>query len=155
MKRMTYKEWMKLKKKLKNEYHSVDDVIVDCDKTFEKHYGTIFLGLNKMLMVRPVAIEDDDHLHLSRDTALFRKKNNIWVYVDTKALIDELVNHLKEHVSVEKIIEDALCDTDPDELEEIFDRVVNKKGKIREEEGCYKLIIGGKRGQPMEFMLRE
>lgn len=155
MKKMKFGEWIEKKKSLKDKYDSVDKLIDHCDKIFGKYYGTIFLALNKMLMVRPVLIEGDEHIHISRDSVLYRRKGNKWHLVDTMKLINVLVEHLKEHVSVEKLVEDALCDTSPEQLEELFERVVKKKGSIREEEGCYKLIIGGKRGQPMEFMLRD
>lgn len=155
MKNMKFKEWIEKKKTLNDKYDTVDELIEHCDKTFGKHYGTIFLALNKMLMVRPVLIEGDEHIHISRDSVLYRKKDGKWHLIDTKKLVDVLVEHLKDHVSVEKLVEDALYDTSPEELDELFERVVKKKGSIREEEGCYKLVIGGKRGQPMEFMLRD
>ena len=73
---------------------------------------------------------------------------------DTEKLVKEIVEVLKDKISVEKFLEDVLNDIDPEELEEIYERAVVKKGKIREEEGCYKLLIGGKRGAPFELMLR-
>ena len=152
---MKFEEWIEKKNALNDKYNTVDELIDHCDEVFGKYYGTIFLALNKMLAVRPIGIEGDDNVHISRDSALYRKKEDGWYSIDTMKLIDILVEHLKEHVSVEKIIEDALTDAPPEVLEDLFERVVIKKGSIREKEGCYKLLIGGKRGQPMEFMLRD
>ena len=85
----------------------------------------------------------------------FKDEKGIYKKMNTKKFIDALVEKLTPHVSVEELLRDTLYDTNPEDLKEMYERVIEKKGSIREKPGCYKLMLGGKRGVPFQFMLRE
>jgi len=146
--------WKRKASKIGTEYKTIDELFEACDKHFGKYYGDLHLGVYKLFIVRPVGLIDDDEYHMSRDSLVFKKIKKKWIKLDTKKLIEELIPKLKDKVSIDSLIRDVLDDSSPDELEEIFERVVTKKGKIQEREGCYKLLLYGKKGSPYELMLR-
>lgn len=135
------------KPKLKNEYKNLDELKKDVPKDFG------IWTTSSLVVIAPNEV--DANLHPGNYEVVFNIKEDKIQKVDVARLRKELVKVLTPHITVEKLVEDALeCQTAYD-LQEIYERAVLKKGKIKEEEGCYKLLIGGKRGHPFEFMLRE
>jgi len=148
---MELEEWTERKDKLKNRYKNREDLRKDCVKKLDKD-NFVFMEFVDLIGIYPVGI---DSLHTMRDVKWYNVKDDSLEAMETKEKIKQITNILKDHVTLEKVIEDALTETNPSDLNEIFERVVLKRGKIKEEEGCYKLILGGKRGAPFEFALRD
>lgn len=65
----------------------------------------------------------------------------------------EIAKELAKHVDAEKLMVHILSPYNPEELEELFERVIKKEGKVTEQPGCYSLNIGGKRGRPMNVVV--
>jgi len=157
---ITFEVWRKRQKKMNNSYKSFEEISKDAEKKLKKdyHYLTTLPMIN-VIIVRPFNLleggKDDEREHLLRDCLFYVQSEGKYQKLDTEKMIDELVDKLTEHISVENLVRDALYDTTPDRLKEMYERVVENKGSVKEKEGCYKLVIGGKRGQPMEFMLRD
>ena len=150
---MRLSEWVKKSKKLLNKYETFEDLEDDCRELFGRNFQIIKRPDN-LILISPLLIEIDEEIHTSRDLPIFLKRDGKYIKLNTKKLIDEVVKVLKSKVTIEKLLEDALCSLSPEELQEVYERVIKKKGKVREEEGCYKLLIGGKKGYPFELMLR-
>ena len=65
----------------------------------------------------------------------------------------EIAKELAKYVDAEKLMVHILSQYNPEELEELFERVIKKEGKVTEQPGCYSLNIGGKRGRPMNIVV--
>lgn len=148
----TLKDWKEKASQLKNSYRSYGKLIDDCTSIFKENFIVVYHG--KLAIIYPNEVEDADEFHKIRDAVIYKRTGHTIKKIDTEKLISEIVNVLKDKISVEKLLKDVLNDIEPEELEEIYERAVIKEGKVREEEGCYKLLIGGKRGAPFELMLR-
>ena len=76
---------------------------------------------------------------------------------ERKELLEKLAGKLAPSVKVKDLLIDTLGELRPSELKEIVSRLDSPKNetKVRSEEGCYKLLIGGKKGKPYELMLRD
>jgi|Deesub1362A_J573_1020465.scaffolds.fasta_scaffold13388_3 uncharacterized protein (DUF2267 family) len=149
---LTLKEWKEITNQLKNSYKSFTKLQEDCAKIIPCDFAIVYQ--KGMAVIYPESLEDAEEFHRIRDAVIYKRIGSTIKRVDTEKLVSEIVNVLKDKISVEKLLEDVINDIDPEDLEEIYERAVVKKGKIREEEGCYKLLIGGKRGAPFELMLR-
>jgi len=159
-KEITLEEWRKKANNLEPEYKTLDKLREDAMKMIGESYHYITdIPITKMVIVYPFGVieygADDERIHLSRDAVFYFKNKGLLRRLDTEKLIDTLVLELVPYVTVEPIIRDALYDTNPDDLKEMYERVVIKKGSVKEKPGCYKLVIGGKRGTPFQFMLRD
>jgi len=150
---MELEEWTERKDKLKDRYKNREELRKDCIKKLDKE-NFVFMEYtyDNLIGIYPVGI---DFSHTMRDVKWYHTKDDCLEAMETKEKIKQIASILKDHVTIEKLIEDALTETNPNDLNEIFERVVLKKGKVREVEGCYKLILGGKRGTPFEFPLRD
>ena len=146
-------EWIKKSKRLSKTYISLEDLKTDCEKLFGTNFQLVVRG--DLVMVYPFEILLDETLHFSKDTPVYLLKKGLLKKLNTKKLINELAKILAKKITVEKLMRDVLSSLTPSELNEVYERVIIKKGKIREEEGCYKLLIGGKRGYPFELAIRE
>lgn len=148
----TLKDWKEKAAQLKNSYKSFAKLMDDCIIIFRENFAIVHQ--KGLAIVYPDSLEDAEEFHKIRDAIIYKRIGSTIKRIDTEKLVKEIVEVLKDKISVEKFLEDVLNDIDPEDLEEIYERAVVKKGKIREEEGCYKLLIGGKRGAPFELMLR-
>jgi hypothetical protein len=160
-KEMTLETWRKKCKKMNVSYDSISNLQDDANKKLgaDNYYITTVPKI-KIIIVYPFAVveggKDDDRIHLSRDALFyFLTEKGTHKKMNTEKFINALVEKLTPHVSVEELVRDALYDTNPEDLKEMYERVVEKKGSIKEKPGCYKLRLGGKRGVPFEFMLRD
>lgn len=159
-KEITLFEWRKKVKKLKGFYNTREELRKDANKKLDVHYHIIEIPTKNCIGIYPIFYieggKDDDRLHVMRDVCFYRVNDKEELQqLDSEKLIDALVEKLKGSISIEPILRDALYDTNPDDLMEIFERAVVKKGKVREKGGCYKLSIGGKPGAPFELSLRD
>lgn len=150
-------DWVVKASKLHESYDTIDSLWHDCDILFgTKNFSITFLGNNRFLVVEPIYITKKDSFHGNRDAVVFiRQLNDTFHKVNLQEMVVQLAEVLAEYVSAKKLIKDVLDNVEPDELEDLYERVIVKKGKVKEEEGCYKLLIGGKRGSPFELMLRD
>lgn len=147
-------EWVEKTKKLKKEYSSIEELEQDCKKLLGTNWQ-ISKRADNIVAVLPLQLIQDEEIHKARDIPLFLLKKEKLHKIDTKKLMQEIVKILAEKIDVQDFLIDVLSSLNPDELREVYERTVIKKGKIRVTEGCYKLLIGGKKGYPMELMLRE
>ena len=74
--------------------------------------------------------------------------------LDVDAIIEEIAEYLKDKVNIKAFLKDVLAMQYELDLMELFYRI-QKKPKVSDEEGCYALLIGGKRGKPFKLWLRE
>ena len=158
-KQITLEEWRKKASDMKIQYDNLSEIEKDADKKLGEYYYFASVPKIKMIIIHPFNVieggKDDDRIHLSRDALFFNlSKEKNYKMIDTKRVVEVLVEKLAPYVDIKELVKDALYDTDPEALKEMYDRVVLKKGKIKDKPGCYKLVIGGKRGLPFEFMLR-
>jgi len=155
---MKLKEWKGKLGKLKKIYDNVEELKEDCKKKVGDDFYIMDSVKTKLVVVLPEAkqIEDWQSFHITRDSIMYRYVDDYGTIekVNTKAMIKKIVEVTAVHLSPEELMEDVLNSLDPDDIIEVYHRVIEKKGKIREEEGCYKLLIGGKRGAPFELMIR-
>ena len=136
-------------KRLKDKYKTLeelkDDILED--------YIFVFRKKDNLVVVTPYEV--DEGVHINQVAHYYYYSDNCIKKIDVDKLKKELIEILSKHITIKKLIEDVLNTIPPDELMEIYERAVVKKGKIKEEEGCYKLLIGGKRGKPYELAIRD
>ena len=75
--------------------------------------------------------------------------------INVNELQKSIAKELKNKIDGEGLIRDVLEDLPLLGLKDLHERVVKKKGKVKSQEGCYNLQIGGKRGRPMELFIRD
>jgi len=159
IKEITLKEWRKKAGKLNKKYSDVIALGKDAEKRLNKYYYIQDVPVRKFLMIYPLFVEeggkDDERIHQMRDCVVYKKEDGALYKLDAEKMMTAIVSKLVKHVSPEDVIKDALSDLAPEDFEEVFERAVIKNGKVREKEGCYKLILGGKRGSPFQFMIRD
>ena len=147
-------EWVEKTKKLKKEYSSIEELEQDCKKLLGTNWQ-ISKRADNIVAVLPLQLIQDEEIHKARDVPLFLLKKEKLHKIDTEKLMQEIAKILAKKINIQDFLIDVLSSLAPDELQEVYERAVVKKGKVRATEGCYKLLIGGKRGYPMELMLRE
>jgi len=75
--------------------------------------------------------------------------------INIEKLKQEIIKKLSDKINTTAMLDDVLGDLTIQGLKELHSRTVEHKGKVKSKEGCYKLTIGGKKGRPMELMLRD
>ena len=147
------KEWKKNSKKLNNTYLNFERLVIDCKKYLGSNYYISHTSKG-ITGVQPYELIDYDSHHTCRDGVYYIIENRKYVQIDMHKLVKDLSKKLAEKLTPEKLMKDVLYSTEPDELKEIFERVIIKEGKVKESEGCFKLLLGGKPGSPYELMIR-
>jgi len=159
-KEITLEKWRKKAKKMNVKYENLQQLSDDaCKKIGNSYHYISNVPIVKMLIIYPFGVieygKDDERIHLSRDALFYVMIEKGYKKLNTEKLINELVIKLAPAVNTEELVRDALYDTNPDDLKELYERVIVKEGKVRDKPGCYKLVVGGKRGTPFELMLRD
>ena len=138
-----------VKKQLYEEYASIDTLFEaipdDWQMNISRKKHAVFVAPINI----PFNIHEGDFV-----IVYFQDSDGVLRRVNLNKLKAELINHLKFKISIEKFLDDVLTDMSTNDLLEIYERAVEKKGKIKEKEGCYQLLIGGKKGAPVPLMLR-
>ena len=149
------KEWKRQAKKLEDYYDDIESLAEDAEEIFKGNCAIVVVSAKKLISVRPNFLRvGDENWHISRDSILYKIEDDGSLHkIDTEEIIDELVEYLSDKITVEKLMKDVLNKLEPDDLFEIYERAIIKKGKVREEEGCYKLLVGGKKGRPFEVFI--
>jgi len=151
--------WVKLSENLKEEYETVNDLQMACEEIFSDHCIVMIYNGLETIGVYPSNFDTDyanDHrIHLMRDVVWYENKGEKIKKMDSARKIEAIVEAIQDKVDVQKLLIDRLNDSNPEELQELFERAVLKKGAVKEKEGCYKLLVGGKRGKPYEFAILE
>ena len=165
---MPVDKWVKRAKKLKEQYTSYDVLKKDC----QKHLGSNFFELldiviekvGNVVVVGPANYvscgRKYDRVHPNRDVPIYIFEDNVLKYLDRMSIIKKLVPVLKKYVDQEMMMKDFLEDQDVGILFDLKSRLLmesgeKKKAKISKSPECYKISIGGKRGAPLDLMLRE
>ena len=150
-------EWRRRIKKMKNYYQKVEDLRKDAKKLLRDHYTISEIPDRNFFAVYPANYREyvkDERLHIQRDCLFYHIKKDGFCLMDSQKFVDEIAVKMKDKVDIELLIKDALYDADPDELMEIYERLVKNNASIRSGDGCYKFFIGGRPGRPFEFNLR-
>jgi len=151
-------EWRSKLDKLETEYRSINKLRDDAKEKLGEYFILMEYGEKNLIGLYPSGkvdeYEGDERLHTMRDVRWYYIMKTKLKLLDTEKMVGALVDKLKDKLSTEEILRDALYDTTPDDLKEMFERAIINKGKVREKGGCYKLCIGGKRGRPLELMVR-
>jgi len=100
--------------------------------------------------VYPAELEVGEMPHLRR---LFKIKDGQFEEINLNAIVKEIVDFLEHKITPKKLLEDVLKTSDPNTIMEVLERI-RKKPKVKEAEGCYYLLIGGKRGLPLQLNIR-
>ena len=148
-------KWKKQAKKLDDYYTDIESLSRDAEKIFLGNVAIIVVSSRKLVSVRPnVLYTGGEDWHTSRDSIFYRLEDDgSLTKVNVKKIIKELADYLSGKVTVKKLMKDVLDKLDPEALLEVYDRAIIKKGKVGEEEGCYALTIGGKKGRPMKIFI--
>ena len=154
MKGIKFKEWDKKAKKLEDHYEDFDALAEESKKIFGKEYCAVVSSSN-YAYVKPVNVFVSGEVHYMRDIPIYYNTEKGLDRMIPEKLIGPIIEKLKDSVSIEKLLEDALLSLNPDDLTELFERAVTHEGKVKEKEGCYQLLVGGKSGGPFKLMLRE
>jgi len=68
-------------------------------------------------------------------------------------IVEEIAEYLKDKVNIKLLLKDFLRSKLPEEvILKLYERV-KLQPKVTDEEGCYKIRVGGKRGRPLELYL--
>ena len=84
---------------------------------------------------------------------MFTKIDGKWKRVPILDIQSKLAEELVKQIEPKKILMYALKKLPPEDLEELYERVVEKRGKVVEGEGCYCLFVGGKQGAKKPFVV--
>lgn len=153
MKGIEFKEWEKNAKKLKDHYKDFDELVKDSKKIFGREYCAV-VNSDNYSYTKPVNVYVLGEPHIMRDIPIYYNTEKGLDRMIPEKLIGPIIEKLKDSVSIEKLLEDALLNLNPEDLTELFERAVTKNGKVNEKEGCYQLLVGGKSGRPFKLMLR-
>jgi len=149
------------------------DVIFDPKKDVELKEFTIITGKNKKGKKIAEGLMYEFRAGMSSDQLMNADRHPKKRYVVTEFKGDKgeitirlkeinieefqksIIQKLKDKINTKELLKDVLDDLSFNALKELGERVVARKGKVRSVKGCYKLQIGGKRGRPLELMLRD
>ena len=67
--------------------------------------------------------------------------------------LDKMASQLAEHFDSKMLMDEVLRKTDTDQLLELKERLETPDASIKSKKGCFSLLIGGKRGRPVELTL--
>ena len=138
-----------MSEKLKLTYKSVGDLYEDI-KDKEEDYALATLTDKNLVTVIPmdkgnVEIEEAIVFEILEDGSLSR--------INMEEQRKAVVKKLAKYVNPERLLMEILKGYEPTQMIELHERVIEKKGKVRESSGCYALKIGGKQGAPFEVYL--
>jgi hypothetical protein len=140
----------KIEEGFKDEYKTLSALI----KAIPNELYIRKVKTGKHLIVFVYCSAKKDEQHTCDVTAIFLEHEGKFKKVEQEKLRKELAEVLIKNFSPDKFMEDYLETLMPEEIFEAYTRAVVKKGKVREKEGCYKFLLFGKKGEPMELMLR-
>lgn len=153
-------EWTKKADKLKDSYKNEVDLKNDCDKKLGAEYYYILTDtLKNVVTITPRNIFEggrSDRIHASRDLPAYFFIDGKLKRLNAKKIISELMPKLIKHIDIKELLEDTLMDQAPEDLLEIFTRLIKpkKKASIKQKPGCCYLAIGGKPGATFDLYLR-
>ena len=138
-----------MNEKLESTYKSVGDLYGDI-KRREGEYALATLTDKNLVTVTPmdkgnVEIAEAIVFEILEDGSL-RQLNMV---EQRKAVVKKLA----KYVEAERLLMEILLGYTPEQMIELHERVIEKKGKVTSGSGCYSLKIGGKRGTPFELYL--
>jgi len=101
--------------------------------------------------------EELDVACVKRLYRIIDQKQGLLEEIDIVTIRRSLVEHIRDKVDVDKMLEQALKTVDPKDVIEALKRVSEGgKEKIKPHKGCYSLIIKGRKGQrPLEIVLAQ
>lgn len=108
---------------------------------------------------KEIVVADGDLVYILDDETarlkmIFKKAGHRYVEINFQETIAKIAEKLAPHVQVETFLKELIaCTTSPQEILELKERLAKGEVKISSENRCYSLLIGGKRGRPMEFTL--
>ena len=152
------KEWFEKSQKLHKKYKSLETLKKHCQRVFKKGYFSfIYDSEEDLIAIKPEYFieggKPENHIFYIPVYKL--KKTGELEYFDRENKVAELTPILAEHIDREEFIKDVLNKLPPRELSDVYERVIKKKAKIKQQPGCVYLSIGGKRGTPFTLMLRD
>ena len=108
----------------------------------------------ELVTILDIVGDHGTHGH-QRIKAIFKKKGNYYyVKVDLNKTIKKIIKRIKPHVNLETFLKELiLLRSSPEEIIELEERLEKPETSIRDAPRCYALMIGGKRGRPLEFVL--
>ena len=135
--------------KFEDEYGSIEELVKEIGKQKEGYLINIFPE-NNFIEIQNWSenhemLGGSIYFKIEEDGKIKRRRQQ------TK--VSEIVKSLAKHIDPKLLLEETLKQVSPDDIDEIYDRVVEKKGKVKSGEGCYSLKIGGKKGKPFELCI--
>lgn len=138
-----------MKEKLELTYKSVGDLYEDL-KTRKQKYALATLTDKNLVTVTPMK---EDNVFIPESVVFEILEDGTLEQRDIEKMEKEVIKRLAKYVDPEKLLIEILRTLSPEQLVELHERAIVKKGKVTEGPGCYSLKIGGGRGAPYELYL--
>jgi len=144
IKHLTYKEWEEKAAELKEEYPSFNELRSDCIEIFTREN----FHIEDMVELRSIFIQNYIQ-EIDRCQGIFYNETDDGKFVRVKAdkkTVNEIIKKLAEQMDAKKfmkyVLRDALRDTHPSNIDEIYKELKKKDIKIKPKKGCVDLMVG-------------
>lgn len=134
---------------MKDEYDNLDEIIKDANR-----YAVHISPSRASVILVKEGYEKQEHFSVIDDTIFYKFEKGKYRKVYLENMKSALIPVLSEKLEVEDFMNDVLSEMSPNDLIDVYERAIEKKGNIDQKNGCYFLRIGGKRGRPKEIFLR-
>ena len=138
-----------MKNKLESTYKSIGDLYEDI-KSREKEYALATLTDKDIVTVIPM---DEKNAEITKAIVFEILEDDSLKQIDMEEQRKEVVKKLAKYINPERLLMEILKGYEPEQMLELYERAIEKKGKVTESPGCYALKIGGKKGTPFELYL--
>lgn len=138
-----------MKEKLELTYKSVGDLYEDL-KTREQEFALATLTDKNLVTVTPIK---EDNVFIPESIVFEILEDGTLEQRDIEKMEKEVIKRLAKYVDPEKLLIEILKTLSPEQLMDLYERAVEKKGKVTAGKGCYSLKIGGRQGAPFELYL--
>lgn len=139
-----------MSEKLESTYKSVGALYEDI-KSREGEYALATLTDKNLVTVTPMDIKEN--IKITEAIVFEILEDNSLRRLNLEDQRKAVVKKLAKYIEPERLLMEILIGYTPEQMIELHERVIEKKGKVTSESGCYSLKIGGKRGTPFEVYL--
>lgn len=138
-----------MKNKLESTYKSIGNLYEDI-KCREEEFALATLTDKDLVTVIPM---DKGNVEIAEAIVFEVLKDDSLRQINMEEQRERVVKKLAKYIEPEKLLMEILKGYEPEQMIDLHERVVEKKGKVTAGSGCYSLKIGGKRGTPFELYL--
>ena len=138
-----------MSEKLEHTYKNVGTLYEDI-KNREGEYALATLTDKNLVTVTPM---DKGNIEIAEAIVFQILEDGSLKQLNMKEQRKKVVKKLAKYIEPERLLMEILKGYTPEQMIELHERVIEKKGKVTSGSGCYSLKIGGKRGTPFELYL--